>query len=157
MTHVRTAAKAIIIRDGRLLVTRNRNADGDWYALPGGGQSPGETLPDALIRECLEELGCRVRVGRLLFVRDYIGRNHEFADHDGGAHQVELMFECGLEPGEEPRRPTEPDSMQVGNARLDLSSLAEARIYPRELTAWLPVPDPALREVPHSVYWGDVN
>ena len=74
---VRSSAKAIIVRDGQLLVTVNRSANGEEFCcLPGGGQQPLESLTQALQRECLEEIGVRVRVGALLYVRDYIAKNH---------------------------------------------------------------------------------
>jgi len=37
MNHIRNSAKAIIIRDGCLLLIRNRDEEGDWFTLPGGG------------------------------------------------------------------------------------------------------------------------
>ncbi len=79
MRSVRLSVKAIIIREGRLLVLRCRDQSGVWYVLPGGGQMAGETLDQALKRECLEELGCEIRMGPLRFVRDYIAWHHEFA------------------------------------------------------------------------------
>jgi ADP-ribose pyrophosphatase YjhB (NUDIX family) len=53
----RNSAKAIIVREGRLLVTRNSDPEGDWYILPGGGQNHSEPLHATLRRECLEEIG----------------------------------------------------------------------------------------------------
>jgi 8-oxo-dGTP diphosphatase len=97
MPGVRLSVKAIIVREGRLLVLKCQDQEGHWYILPGGGQEAGETLDQALRRECLEELGCEVRMGPLRFIRDYIAKNHEFAATDSGSHQVELMFECELE------------------------------------------------------------
>lgn len=47
MRSVRLSVKAIIIREGRLLVLKCRDEDGVWYALPGGGQVAGETLDEA--------------------------------------------------------------------------------------------------------------
>lgn len=41
---LRNSAKAIIIRDGCLLTTKNRGAADDiFHLLSGGGQEPGET------------------------------------------------------------------------------------------------------------------
>lgn len=54
--------------DGRrlLLVLRGQEpAKGTW-SVPGGRVEPGETDPEALAREVLEETGLRVRVGRLV-------------------------------------------------------------------------------------------
>jgi ADP-ribose pyrophosphatase YjhB (NUDIX family) len=158
---VRISAKAIVVVDGRILLLRHCDADGDWYSLPGGGQRHGETLPEAVERECMEETGLRVKMGRLVFIRDYISANHEFAQEDPGAHQVELMFECSPAGGDRPAsggRPgvslgESPDDMQTGVEWVDLSSLNELRLYPRTVAAAL------VNGVPSQgpVYLGDVN
>lgn len=150
---VRVSAKAIVVQDGRVLLVRNHDADGDWYCLPGGGQAHGEALADALKRECLEEIGCRVIVGRVLFVRDYIAAHHEFAVQDLGAHQVEIMFECQLAPASAPQVGDDPDGMQTGVAWVPLSALAGCRFYPRAVADILAVGIPS--EGAH--YLGDVN
>ncbi|MDI6739140.1 MAG: NUDIX domain-containing protein [Candidatus Edwardsbacteria bacterium] len=73
MKLIRNSAKAVIINDCKLLVLEMRDEDGPWYALPGGGQQPGETLHAALVRECREEANAAVTIGELLFIREYIG------------------------------------------------------------------------------------
>src|SRR3954470_12916953 len=102
MKPIRNGAKAIIIDDGKLLTIKLEDSKGYWYALPGGGQEPGEPLHAALRRECLEEIGAEIVVADLRFVRDYIGHNHEFAFSDAEAHQVEMMFICHLAEGANP-------------------------------------------------------
>jgi len=69
-----------------------------------------------------------VAVGELLFVRDYIGAHHEFAGHDEGAHQVELMFRCEPVGGEGDG--SRPDAWQTGAAWLSIAELAQHRLYP---------------------------
>jgi len=150
MPGIRLSIKAVIVREGRLLVLKCRDQEGIWYLLPGGGQQPGETIDQALRRECLEELGCEVRMGPLRFVRDYIAKNHEFAASDPDTHQVELMFACNLES--EPSFATQPDSMQEGFAWLEVTSLPGCRLYPRVLEQALG--SPATNGV---LYLGDVN
>jgi ADP-ribose pyrophosphatase YjhB (NUDIX family) len=145
----RISAKAIIIRDRRLLVVVHRDADGAWYSLPGGGQEPFETLPDALRRECLEEIDAVVEVGELLHVRDYIGRHHEFADADRDVHQVELMFAASVPGDYTPRIGAGADSNQVSTSWLPLDALATARLFPAALKAALVTGAP--------VYLGAVN
>ncbi len=150
MSAVRLSVKAIIVREGRLLVLKCQDPEGVWYVLPGGGQQVGETLPETLRRECLEELGCEVRMGPLRYVRDYIAKHHEFAATEGDVHQVELMFECELES--EPTAATQPDSMQTGFEWLELATLIGRRLYPRVLESALHSNAGA-----HAVYLGDVN
>jgi 8-oxo-dGTP diphosphatase len=150
---IRNSAKALIIDEGRLLAIKQLDDEGDWYTLPGGGQHPGETLIDALQRECLEELGVGVEVGLLRHIREYIGANHEFAVEDAGVHQIEFMFECALLADPFGAEPLLPDQRQVGIAWLPLAGLRSYRLYPLELRPLL-----AHGIDPDSpVYLGDIN
>lgn len=58
----RMSSHAVICnQDGQILLLKANYADHAW-GLPGGGLDVGETIHDALIRECQEELGCEVEV-----------------------------------------------------------------------------------------------
>ena len=64
-TVVREGVIAVIRRDGRYLVIKRSEtviAPGK-ICFPGGGIEPGETLRDAVVRECREELGVMVVPG----------------------------------------------------------------------------------------------
>lgn len=149
MAKVRNSAKALIIEGGRLLVIKKSRGGKSWYLLPGGGQDHGETLPRALRRECLEEIGARVKVGPLLCIREYIGANHEHAAHDAGKHQVDYMFRVKLLS--KPRMGSSPDKAQVGIAWLPLKSLDRHALFPKALKKLLR----SASRIPF--YLGDVN
>ena len=133
MNAIRNSAKAIIIKNGCLLTVKNYDSDGDWYLLPGGDQNLGESLKEALRRECIEEIGIDVSVGRLRYIREYIGKNHEFSDHDEDAHQVEFMFACEFDEEQPPKLGNNPDAYQVDIAWLPINEIHEYRIYPKLL------------------------
>ncbi len=47
-----------------------------FLLLPGGGIEAGESIEDGIVRESLEEIGCRVKLGAPLgIVEDYRGRD----------------------------------------------------------------------------------
>ena len=55
----RHGAYAIILRGASVLLTNQTWPEDDWQ-LPGGGIDPGESAPQALRREVMEETGWRV-------------------------------------------------------------------------------------------------
>lgn len=84
----RLSAHAVITdAAGRVLLLKADYGDRAW-GLPGGGLEPGETLHEALLRECREELGCEVTVGYLSGVY-----YHSALD----AHAA--IFRCQLQEG----------------------------------------------------------
>lgn len=130
MRHIRTAARALIILDQKLLAIKMRDRTGVFYILPGGGQRHGETLREGLTRECLEEIGTRVTVGELLYVREYIGKNHEFRNSHHAFHQVENVFLCSLPDPEGIGPGTEHDKKQIGVEWIPLEDLPACRLLP---------------------------
>ncbi len=149
---IRVATKAIIIRDGHLLVTVNSGGFPTFYLCPGGGQDHGEDAHEALRRECREEIGCDVQVGDFAFLRDYIGADHDFADKDRHVHQQEAYFFCELAPGAEPQLTSEADTWQTDVAWLPVEDLEDQPLWPQALARWLHSPEDA-----RPGYVGNVN
>ena len=88
----RVVVAAVIEREGLILAARRIEPPelaGRWE-FPGGKAEPGESDGAALERECVEELGVRIRVG------DRIGPEYPIA---GGAMVVRTYF-ATIEEGE---------------------------------------------------------
>lgn len=67
---VRQASRAIVVRDGRILLTHESNTG--VYMTPGGGLERGETLEECCVRELKEETGFVVQpFERFVTVNEY--------------------------------------------------------------------------------------
>lgn len=63
---------AIICQDGRIFATQRGYGEfKDGWEFPGGKVEPGETLPQALVREIREELDTEIEVGELFETVEY--------------------------------------------------------------------------------------
>ena len=58
----RKAARAILF-DNQGLIPMLLVSEGGYHKLPGGGIEENETILEALIRESLEETGCKIEIG----------------------------------------------------------------------------------------------
>lgn len=58
-------AGVIVLRDGHLALIERQHDGRHYWVLPGGGIEPGESVPDAALREAREELGVEVELGSL--------------------------------------------------------------------------------------------
>jgi 8-oxo-dGTP diphosphatase len=58
---------AVVVADGKLLMIRRRQREGDLlWALPGGAIEEGETVEEAAVRETVEEVGLVVAAVKVL-------------------------------------------------------------------------------------------
>lgn len=130
--NVRTAARAIIIRDNKLLVLRRTGFQGEFYVLPGGGQEHGEALQETLRREVLEEANLTVVVGELLFVNEYIASRTEFARYEPDIHQLDFTFVCSMDPNSEASVGRTPDVHQTGIDWVPLSEIIDYELHPQD-------------------------
>lgn len=86
-------AAAVVIRDGRVLLTRRAEGQhlaGMWE-FPGGKLETGESPEAAVVRECREECGIEVEVGDILDVT-----HHRYPDKE----VLLLFYRCDLIDGE---------------------------------------------------------
>jgi 8-oxo-dGTP diphosphatase len=65
---------AILRQDGKILICQRdeRGSCPLLWEFPGGKQEEGETLPECLARECLEELGVKIEVDRVFAETEYV-------------------------------------------------------------------------------------
>ncbi len=122
--YIRNSAKALIIRDGKMLAIKSSDGQEEWYLLPGGGQEVEELLPDAVCREVAEEMGIRVAAKELVFVIEGV--------HGEPFHRVDLVFLCEY-IGEIENATLQSDYNQVGFEWLDISTLNRVPLYPSKL------------------------
>ena len=146
----RVSARALIIREGRVLVSTYVDARGVYHVFPGGGQRRGETLHENLVREVREETSLVVRIGRLRWVREFISDRHEEAPFDPPLHQVEVTFECFADDGFEAALGCEPDTGQIGLHWLTVENLLSVRFYPEDIARILN------GQIADRIYLGDV-
>ncbi|KAB8126643.1 NUDIX domain-containing protein [Gracilibacillus oryzae] len=152
---IRNSAKAVIIQNDRLLAIKKEDKDGHYYILPGGGQDHGENLHQALKRECMEEVNAEVEVGDVIFIREYIGKNHEHFEFDSTVHQTEYMFLCEINgKSERIGNGSVPDDGQIGVEWLSIAELLNYRLYPQTMRQYI-VDYVEGKELP--VYLGDIN
>ena len=149
---IRNAARAVILQDNHILLLRKDGYEqGERYALPGGGQDLGETLEQALNRECQEEIDTLVEIHDLVYVAD------TFKPRDtvppGTRHLVEFLFACTVPADYTPRNGHHPDKHQVEVVWAALDKLAGMPLYPRSLAPYLA----ALRENTGSIYLGTID
>jgi len=137
--YIRVAARGIIVRDGQLLVQYYRDGDERWSTTPGGGIDKGERLDVGLVREIEEELGIKVSVGPLRYVRELRGatRVKLMGGLSPDFHQLEHFFEITSFEGE-PTIGEHTDAYAAEFAWVPLAKLAESNFFPGPLRERLP-------------------
>lgn len=79
----RIATRGIIIKNDTILAVKHKTKDGgetDFWAIPGGGLDPLESVHDNLTREMIEELGVQPVIGPLLFTQQYRDEKREYLE-----------------------------------------------------------------------------
>ncbi|HWT74159.1 MAG TPA: NUDIX domain-containing protein [Mobilitalea sp.] len=121
---IRNSAKALIIRDGKMLASKIDDNGDVFYIMPGGGQEVEELLPDTVKRECAEEMGIIVEPKSLVFVVEGL--------HGEPFHRIDLVFLCDF-IGEIENAEIHKDINQVGFEWLSIENLLNEPLYPSKL------------------------
>ena len=103
-TKTRAGSRAIIMRDGMILLTHETNSG--WWLVPGGGLEDGETPEECCIREVEEETGYIVQpLHQFLTLYEYY-EEYRYISHyftcevtgNGEMHLTDAEVQRGVEP-----------------------------------------------------------
>ena len=131
---IRNATKAIIVRDGKVLLNKCKGYRGEiYYDMPGGGQRQYETMEEAVVRECLEETGYLVRVVRFAALAEEIYDSTEirykYFDYSHRVHHIFIVeFVDGIL-----HEPTEIDFQQEECQWVDIKEISQIDLRPRQV------------------------
>ena len=100
----RTACRAVVIRDGDLLLSYETKTD--TWMLPGGGVEPGESDAACCVREVCEETGSVVLPGECFLEIDEYYEDRKWVNRyfvctvagEGERHLTEPEIAAGMEP-----------------------------------------------------------
>ncbi|MFS0868623.1 NUDIX domain-containing protein [Paenibacillus xylanilyticus] len=121
---IRNSAKALIIKDGKMLAIKLDDHGDVFYIMPGGGQNAGETLTAAVKREVAEEIGVEVEPLSLEFVIEGV--------YGEAFHRVDLVFLCEY-VGLTDNSMLQGDENQIGYEWLDVENIMNQPLYPSKL------------------------
>jgi len=108
--------RAIVFKDNNLLVMKRNKFGTQYYTLPGGAMSMGETSGHALVREMSEETGVQLGDARLVFIED-----------SGGIYGVQYIYLVSYVGGEPHLNPNSEEA--------SISALGKNIYEP----VWLPI------------------
>jgi len=146
---IRNAARALIFREDQILLLRKQGGGRpERFALPGGAQDPGESLTDALQRECIEEIGTAVDGAELVYVADFIKLRD--TQPPTRRHVVDFLFRCVVPAEYSPRNGEHPDKHQVEVLWVALTDLTQMPLFPHYLSNCIP----QLADADRTLYLG---
>lgn len=117
------AASAVVVDDaGRILL--HKRTDNEYWSIPGGAMTPGESIAETVVREVREETGIEAQVEKILGV--YSNPRHVSVYDDGEVRQqFSVCFLCRAAGGE-PRTSDESSEVRF----VDLAETEALSIHP---------------------------
>lgn len=128
----RYSARAIIIKDEKILLMHRINDGHEYYVFPGGGVEDEETIEQAVLREVLEETSTQVKLDKLLYQHIYDDGTSQFF------HLCQYIFgEPKLGESNEARRMRKDPTNFYQPLWVEIEKISELLLYPLEIRDWL--------------------
>jgi 8-oxo-dGTP diphosphatase len=111
----------LILENNHVLVMKYQYGTHFIYGLPGGNTDPGESFPETVARECLEELGIDVEVGPLLLMGEILAT-------DTRPNSLHILFSGEIVGGIPVPQANETTALEA--IWMPVSQLHEIHLYP---------------------------
>lgn len=154
LPQIRNTTRALIRRGDKVLVLKKTSSTSNSrYALPGGGQDSGETLNQALTRECAEEIGTDITINSLVAVSEWLKEKASAAPCK--LHTMDFVFSCDVSKSYQPHNGPKPDKRQVDVIWVKASELTSENLSPGYLADFINQPKKNSTPVYLGAQWSE--
>lgn len=91
--NIRVRIGVVLVKDGKILLIKQRKDDKEYWLVPGGGIDYGEKIKDCAKREIKEETNLDIELKQFLFT-------YESINTDKGKHVLNFFFLAEILSGE---------------------------------------------------------
>ncbi len=129
---MKQSARAVIVKDGSLLLMKRFKMGEQYYTLPGGGIEEGETAAETAIREVKEESGLVIESPKLVYI-----------EHAGNPFGVQFIYVCQYVSGD----PKLPADSEEAFWSTEGKNTYEPMWFPYDQLESIPFVSPLLKEL----------
>ncbi|MFS1512411.1 NUDIX domain-containing protein [Chengkuizengella sp. SCS-71B] len=135
MRPIKNITKAAITVNDKILLTKNKDENGDYFLLPCEPQKSGEQLRVTLKRGFTNKSGYEIDVHEMLYVKEYMAEYYDNPEWEKNTHQVDYYFKCNFSKDEITNA---ADENKIGLDKnkyewVDIEDLSDVRVYPEDL------------------------
>jgi ADP-ribose pyrophosphatase YjhB (NUDIX family) len=126
----RIGVRAVVIKNNEVLAVKHKMSDGsesEYWALPGGGLDPHESIINGIHREMIEETGIAPDLGSLLFIQQFASTRQDSNE------ELELFFHVKNADDYESIDLTTTSHGSSEIARIAFINPRKERLYPKFL------------------------
>lgn len=97
--HLRSRVNGVLIKEDKILMIKHLMSEKrEFWSVPGGGMNFGQSAPDNLKREFLEETSLEIEVEDYLFVHEYLEPPLHAMEHFFSVRVTGGLLELGHDP-----------------------------------------------------------
>ena len=121
MNNIELIARAVILNRNKIILCRIKGKN--WYFLPGGHVEFGEGIVASLKRELREEIGIKVKLGKVIGVIENFYRENRKSHHE-----INIIFS-----GTAANRKTSSKESHIEFEYVDIKYIKNKNILPKQL------------------------
>ncbi len=136
--NIHVQSRAVIIKEGHILLCKTTGLDLDFYFLPGGHIEHGESAKDAMLRELKEEIGFEFEINRFLGCFEYSFDPNVRKHAKCHTHEYDFIFEANSNLLPAPHMALEQFEKHIKVLWIPIDKLEEIDLRPDPLKNLIP-------------------
>ncbi len=135
---IHVQSRAVIVKEGHILLCKTTGLDPDFYFLPGGHIEHGESAKSAMLRELKEEIGFEIKINRFLGCLEYSFDPNVKQHAKCHTHEYNFIFEANSSLLPAPHVALKQFEKHIKIIWIPINQLEKVDLRPESLKTFIP-------------------